>query len=107
MASKRKTEIVELGAIWMELRDRKRLARLMIVQEMSQRRLARLAGWSTHSYLSRLINGTAKNVEPEPALRIANALQVGVEDLFLTKVARNIDQSADKSDGNGSGKKVA
>ena len=78
--------IYQLGGIWMELRDRKKLARLMIVQGVSQRELARAAGWKSHSYVARLIKGEAKTLETNPALRIAHSLQVGVEDLFLTRV---------------------
>lgn len=71
----------------MELQDRKKLAKLMVIQDVSQRELARLAGWKTHSYLGRLLRGDAKTLNPEPALRIAKALGVGVDDLFLTKVS--------------------
>ena len=74
------------GEIWMELRDRKKLQRLMIVQEISQRELARRAGWKSHTYLGKLLRGDRKTLETEPALRIAHALHVGVEDLFVTKV---------------------
>lgn len=70
----------------MELRDRKRLQRLMIVQGVSNRQLARAAGWKSHSYMNRLVAGDAKTLAPEPALRIAHHLGVGVEDLFLTRV---------------------
>ncbi|SEE24973.1 Cro/C1-type HTH DNA-binding domain-containing protein [Arthrobacter alpinus] len=73
----------------MELRDRKMLQRLMIVQGVSNRSLAKIAGWKSHSYMNRLVSGEAKNLEPEPALRIAKFLGVGVEDLFLTKVEHN------------------
>lgn len=71
----------------MELRDRKMLQRLMIVQEVSNRRLAKAAGWKSHSYMNRLVSGQVKTLEPEPALRIAKFLGVGVEDLFLTQVS--------------------
>ena len=70
----------------MEVRDRKMLARLMVVQGISQRQLAKQAGWKTHAYLNRLLKGDAKTLETDPALRIAYALGVGVEDLFLTKM---------------------
>ncbi|MBM6622634.1 helix-turn-helix transcriptional regulator [Micrococcaceae bacterium RIT802] len=75
-----------IGDLWMELRDRKKLQRLMIVQDVSNRRLAMAAGWKSHSYMNRLVSGQVKTLEPEPALRIAKFLGVGVEDLFLTKV---------------------
>lgn len=71
----------------MELRDRKMLQRLMIVQEVSNRTVAKAAGWRSHSYMNRLVNGEVKTLEPEPALRIAKFLGVGVEDLFLTQVS--------------------
>lgn len=74
------------GEIFMVLRDRKRLATLMVIQEVSQRDLAKAAGWSSHSYVGRLLRGEVKTLEPEPALRIANYLRVAVDDLFLVKV---------------------
>lgn len=76
-----------IGAIWMQLRDPKKLKRLMIVQDISQRELARAAGWKSHSYLGRLMSGKVTTLSTDPALRIAHALGVGVEDLFLTKVS--------------------
>lgn len=76
-----------IGAIWMELRDPKKLKRLMIVQDISQRELARAAGWKSHSYLGRLMSGKVKTLSTDPALRIAHTLGVGVEDLFLTRVS--------------------
>lgn len=77
------------GGLWMELVDRKALKRYMRIQGLSQRELARAAGWKSHSYLGRLLRGEARNVETDPALRIAHRLQVGVEDLFLTKLSTN------------------
>lgn len=79
--------------VYMILRDRKKLARLMIVQEVSQRELAKEAGWRSHSYLGRLLRGQAKSLDTDPALRIAHFLKVPVDDLFQTKVDRNpVDQ---------------
>lgn len=70
----------------MLLRDRKKLLRLMIVQEVSQRDLAAAAGWSSHSYLGRLLRGEVKTLGTDPALRIAHHLMVPVDDLFLVQV---------------------
>ena len=70
----------------MILTDRKRLAKLMVIQGVSQRELATAAGWRAHSYLGRLLRGEVKNLESDPALRIAKYLGVGVDDLFLTEV---------------------
>jgi helix-turn-helix protein len=64
------------------LRDRKKLARLAIVQGATQRDLAAAAGWTTHSYVGRLLRGEAVGVAPEPAARLAAYLGVRVDDLF-------------------------
>ena len=71
----------------MILRDRKKLATLMVINNLTQRALAKDIGWSSHSYLGRLLRGQVKTLEPGPALRIANRLGVGVDDLFLPGVS--------------------
>lgn len=86
-----------LEGIWMELIDRKRLARLMLIQGISQRELARAAGWRSHSYLGRLLRGDVKTLETEPALRIAHTLQVGVDDLFLVRSSSVSPRNAKKN----------
>ena len=71
--------------VYMLLTDRKRLARLILIQEVSKREVARAAGWKSHSYLLRLLSGEARTVEPEHAVRIATYLGVDVSDLFTPK----------------------
>jgi transcriptional regulator with XRE-family HTH domain len=85
MASKR----TPTSEVWMQLseRGRKRLATLMVIQDKSQRDVARAAGWSSHSYLGRLLRGEVETLEPEPALRIARYFGVGVDDLFVVRVS--------------------
>lgn len=78
-----------LGEVYMELRDRKKLARLMIVQEETHRSLSRAAGWKSHSYLGRLLRGEVKTLDTDAALRIAHKLRVPVDDLFLVRVDSN------------------
>jgi hypothetical protein len=72
----------------MILKDPKVLAKLMVIQGVGQRELARAAGWKAHSYLQRLLDPKhkAKTLEPDHAVRIAAYLGVGVDDLFLVKV---------------------
>lgn len=77
----------------MKLKDRRILARLMVIQEVSQRSLAKAAGWKSHTYLGRLLNGTASTCEEEPAVKIARFLGVAVDDLFVTKVSSGTDRS--------------
>jgi transcriptional regulator with XRE-family HTH domain len=71
----------------MKLIDRKRLAKLMAIQGVSARQLAKAAGWKSHSYMNRLLNGEVSNLEPEPAVRIARHLGVGVDDLFMPRLS--------------------
>lgn len=73
--------------VWMKLEDRRKLARLMTIQNVSQRELATAAGWKAHSYLGRLLRGEVDTLEPEHALRIAEYLQVGVDDLFVVRTS--------------------
>lgn len=71
--------------VWMELLDRKKLAKLMLIQEVSQRQVAEAAGWKSHSYLGRLLRGEAKTLENDHAVRIAHFLGVGTDDLFVSR----------------------
>lgn len=80
----------------MILKDRKQLAKLMVIQEVTQRELAESAGWKSHSYLGRLLRGDVRSLDPEPAIRIACALGVGVDDLFLARVSSDAPQSVER-----------
>lgn len=71
----------------MELINREKLARRMAAQGVSQRELAKVAGWKTHSYLGRLLKGEVKTLNTDPALRIAHYLHLDVDDVFVTRVA--------------------
>jgi transcriptional regulator with XRE-family HTH domain len=77
----------------MVLTDRKKLAKLMAIQEVSQRDLAEAAGWRSHSYLGRLLRGEANTLEPEAAVRIAHFLGVGTDDLFMARSSSESRQS--------------
>jgi transcriptional regulator with XRE-family HTH domain len=73
--------------VYMHLIDRKRLARLMVIQGVSGRALALAAGWKSHSYLQRLLRGEENTLAPEPAVKIATYLGVDVADLFVPRVS--------------------
>lgn len=83
-----------LGEVWMILTDRKKLAKLMLIQGVSQRELAEAAGWKSHSYLGRLLRGDASSLEVEPAVRIAMYLGVGTDDLFMARASTGVGHSA-------------
>lgn len=78
----------------MQLKNRKRLATLMAIQDVSQRAMAEAAGWKTHSYVGRLLRGEVCTLEAEPALRIAAFLGVGIDDLFLAALSDDAGQIA-------------
>lgn len=82
-----RTETVEVGELYMILKDRKKLQSVMIVQDISQRELARAAGWKSHSYMGRLLRGEKRTLDGDAALRIAHRLGLPVEHLFLTVVS--------------------
>lgn len=75
------------GDLWMLVRDHKKLARLLLIQDISHRSLAKALGWKSHSYIGRLCRGENKSVDPDAALRIAHLLGVSVDDLFVIRVS--------------------
>ena len=88
------TSTETLPGIWMKLTDRKRLAKLMAIQDVSARQLAKAAGWKSHSYMNRLLSGEVSTCEPEPAVRIARHLGVGVDDLFMPRLSTDASHNA-------------
>lgn len=69
----------------MQVRDHRKLARLMVIQDVSHREMAAAIGWKSHSYIGRIARGTIRTVDPEAAVKIAHVLGVAVDDIFLTK----------------------
>lgn len=82
-----RTHTAPISEVWMELHDRKRLAKLMVIQGISQRRLSADIGWKSHTFMQRLLKGQAQNLSPDSACKIAARLGVGVDDLFLVKTS--------------------
>lgn len=82
-------------------KGRKRLLTLMLVQEVSTRSLATAVGWKSHTILSRLLRGEQHTITPDKAARIALALGVGMDDLFVPRSSigarQNVVQRARKS----------
>jgi transcriptional regulator with XRE-family HTH domain len=83
----------------MILKDRKRLAKLMVIQDVTHRQLAAQIGWKAHSQVARLLNGQEQSVVDEKAVAMASFLGVDVSDLFLpsmtTRTSRRVhDRSA-------------
>lgn len=81
--------------VWMRLHDRKRLAKIMVIQGVSARKLAEAAGYRSHAYVTRLLRGEINSLPPERATRVALYLGLGVDDLFVpegSSGARHSDQ---------------
>jgi transcriptional regulator with XRE-family HTH domain len=57
----------------------------MVVRGVSQRRLARAAGYRSHAYLGRVLRGEVDTVEAEAARAIAGFLQVDEDFLFAPR----------------------
>ncbi len=91
------TTTLDPPELWMELKDRELLKELMETHGFSRRSLAAAIGWSSHTYLNRLLSDDPKRpktLKPEAALRIAYELKVPAHRLFVTRVsgesARNV-----------------
>lgn len=68
---------------------RKRLRKLMLIQDVSQRDLADAIGWRSHSYLGRFIRGEVRSIDPDAAVKIAVFFGVGVDDLFVGRASND------------------
>ena len=92
------TATTQLPGIWMRLHNRKGLRKLMAIQGVSARQLAKAAGWKSHSYMNRLLkdpkDGGVDTLDLEPAVRIARHLGVGVDDLFMPRLSTDTARSA-------------
>lgn len=78
----------------MQIKDRKQIAKLMAIQGVSNRGLAKAAGWRSHTYVNRILSGAVTTVTPERAARIARHLGVGTDDLFMTRLSSDGGDSA-------------
>jgi transcriptional regulator with XRE-family HTH domain len=65
---------------------RKRLQKLLLIQEVTHRQLAEAIGWKSHTMVGFLVRGEKNSVSPASACAIAKFLGVEVSDLFLTEM---------------------
>jgi transcriptional regulator with XRE-family HTH domain len=68
-----------------KVRDLELLNDLAAAHGVTHRDIARAAGWSSHTYVGRLLRGESTAIEPTPAARIARFFGVPVRDLFMPK----------------------
>lgn len=80
----------------MILKDRKLLARLIVLQDWSVRGLATASGFRSHSYLNRMVHGKVRSCSAERATALAHNLGVPLDSLFLTRMSTDPEQSSRK-----------
>lgn len=71
----------------MRVKDPKQIKKLMVIQDVSARKMAEEVGYRSHAYITRILRGEIKTVTPERAARIARFLGVGVDDLFVARLS--------------------
>src|SRR5690242_9564396 len=71
---------------------------LMALAGLTARQLAERAGWRSHASLTRILRGEVSRVRADRAVLIAEALGVGVDDLFVP-CATTVPGHGDRSDG--------
>ena len=74
----------------MKVMDLKKLKKLIVIQELTHREIAEAAGWSSHTYVGRLLRGEVDTLKAEPAVAIAKLLGCPVDDIFLTRIDSNV-----------------
>lgn len=77
----------------MRVIDPKKILKLMAIQDVSARTLADEVGYSSHSYITRILRGEITTVTPERAARIARFFGVGVDDLFVARLSTDARQN--------------
>ncbi|RYE40913.1 MAG: XRE family transcriptional regulator [Hyphomicrobiales bacterium] len=80
----------------MQVIDPKKIAKLMVIQGVSQRSLAKHAGFKSHAYMGRILKGEIKTIDPDRAVRIAALFGVGMDDLFVPRVSNDAARSVDR-----------
>lgn len=78
----------------MRVLDPKKIQKLLLIQGVTHRELAKAVGYRSHAYIGRIIRGQIKTVTPEKATRIANYLAVGVDDLFVARLSTDTGRNA-------------
>lgn len=71
----------------MQVIDPKKIQKLMVIQDVSTRTLAREVGYASHAYVARILRGEISTVTPDRAARIARYFGVGIDDLFVPRLS--------------------
>lgn len=87
------TDRAPIPEVIVTLKYRKRLLKLMAINDTSQRQLALAAGYKSHAYMGRLLRGEVDTLESEAAMRIAAYFRVDIGDLFVARLSSAVAQN--------------
>ena len=73
--------------LYMLVKDADLIRRLMESKKVSARQISRDMGWTSHSYLNRILAGKVRSVSPDAAVKLAYLLQVPVDLIFVPRVS--------------------
>lgn len=78
---------------------RKRLAKLLLIQDVTHREVAEAIGWKSHGMIGHLLAGRRTGVEPVHAIALCKFLGVDLSDLFLTEMPSVTRQASHRKSG--------
>ena len=81
------TNINSVTELYMIVKDADLLRRLIETKGFTARQLSRAMGWSSHSYLNRILAGQVRSVSPDSAVKLAYLLQIPVDLVFVARVS--------------------
>ena len=73
----------------MRVRDVKKFQSVLVIQGVSYRKLAEVAGYASHAHISALMQGKKTGIKPEAAHKIAAYLGMPVDHLFVSHLSSN------------------
>lgn len=80
--------------LWMQVKDHKKFARVMLINGVTHRQVAEEAGWKSHSIVTRIAKGEITTITPDRAILIEKFLEVEPQSLFVPMVPNNSAQDA-------------
>jgi transcriptional regulator with XRE-family HTH domain len=83
--------------VYVIIKDRRRLTRMMDREGLSARQLAKIAGFHSHSYMNKLLTKDNVTCRPSAAQRIAEYFDMDVNDLFEAKASIRTDRRRRRS----------
>lgn len=80
----------------LQVRDRAKIERLLVARDASRRQLAQAAGYASHAYVNRILNGDVQVVQYDRARRIARFLKADLDELFMLRTSTDTGRSTNR-----------